>query len=140
MELLFVIFQAVIQAAWQWVFPGPVLKVRHSAECSATGTGQFLICKLKWDLLRTSVTACTIDKSTFSAQFGIFYVRTAKEIFQKSPIQTPNGILSICKLPFPHGNYCNDTLQSGRLGCNRIYRPRPKYQKRIKSEALAEDF
>ena len=43
--------------------------------------GQFPICKLKWDLLRTSVTACTIDENTFSAPFGIFYVR--KEIFQK---------------------------------------------------------
>ena len=45
-------------------------------ECSATGMGQFPICKLKWDLLRTSVTACTIDKDTFSAPFGIFYLRT----------------------------------------------------------------
>jgi len=26
--------------------------------------------------LRTSVTACTIDKNTFSAPFGILYVRT----------------------------------------------------------------
>ena len=32
--------------------------------------GQFHICKLKWDLLRTSVTACTINKNTFSASFG----------------------------------------------------------------------
>ena len=47
-----------------------------SPECSATGMGQFPICKLKWDLLRTSVTACTIDKNTFSAPFGVFYVRT----------------------------------------------------------------
>ena len=34
-------------------------------ECSATGMGQFPICKLKWDLLRTSVTACTIQKIHF---------------------------------------------------------------------------
>ena len=56
-----------------------------SPECSAMGMGQFPICKLKWDLLRTSVTACTFDKNTFSAPFGIFYVRTEiwKEIFQK---------------------------------------------------------
>ena len=47
----------------------------HGPECSATGMGQFPICKLKWDLLMTSVTACTIDKNTFSAPFGIFYVR-----------------------------------------------------------------
>ena len=49
---------------------------RLSPECSATGMGQYPICKLKWDLLRTSVTACTIDKNTISAPFGIFYVRT----------------------------------------------------------------
>ena len=47
----------------------------YCPECSATGMGQFPICKLKWDLLRTSVTACTIDENTFSAPFGIFYVR-----------------------------------------------------------------
>ena len=45
-------------------------------ECSTTGMGQFTICKLKWDLLRTSITACTIDKNTFSAPFGIFLVQT----------------------------------------------------------------
>ena len=45
-------------------------------ECFATGMGQFPICKLKWDLLRTSFTACTIDRNTFSAPFGIFYVKT----------------------------------------------------------------
>ena len=49
---------------------------RYCPECSATGMGQFPICKLKWDLLRTSVTACTIDKDTFSAPFGTFYVTT----------------------------------------------------------------
>ena len=56
-----------------------------SPECSTTWMGQFPTCKLKWDLLRTSVTACTIDENTFSAPFGIFYVRTEiwKEIFQK---------------------------------------------------------
>jgi len=57
---------------------GPLLWVRERlcSECSATGMGQFPICKLKWDLLRTSVIACTIDKNTFSAPFGIFYVKT----------------------------------------------------------------
>ena len=51
---------------------------RHGqcSECSATEMGQFPICKLKWDFLRTSVTACTNDKNVFSAPFGIFYVRT----------------------------------------------------------------
>ena len=45
-------------------------------EFSATGMGQFPICKLKWDLLRTSVTAWAIDKNTFAAPFEIFYVTT----------------------------------------------------------------
>ena len=45
-------------------------------ESSGTGMGQFPIRVLKWDLLRTSVTACTIDRNTFSAPFGIFYIRT----------------------------------------------------------------
>ena len=60
-------------------------------ECSATEMGQFPICKLKWDLLMTSVTACAIDKNTFSAPFGIFYVRAEikKEIFQKKSSTTP---------------------------------------------------
>ena len=62
-----------------------------SPECSATGMGQFPICKLKWDLLRTSVTACTIDENTFSAPFGIFCMRTEiwKEIFQKKSYTNP---------------------------------------------------
>ena len=30
----------------------------------------------------------------------------------------------------------NDTLHSGRLDCNRIYRPRPEYQKRLKCPRL----
>ena len=55
---------------------GRTFEIVHCPESSATGMGQFPICKLKWDLLRTSVTACTIDKNTFSAPFGIFYVRT----------------------------------------------------------------
>ena len=46
---------------------------------------------LKWDLLRISVTACTIDKNKFSAPFGIFYVKTdiCKEIFPKMSYTTP---------------------------------------------------
>ena len=37
--------------------------------------------------LRTSVTAYAIDKNTFSAPFGIFYVRAEilKQIFKKNP-------------------------------------------------------
>ena len=53
--------------------------------------GQFPICKLKWDLFRTSVTACTIDKTIFSAQFGIFYVKKEiwEQIFQERSYKTP---------------------------------------------------
>ena len=42
-------------------------------------------------MLRTSVTACIIHNNTFSAPFGIFYVRTEiwKEIFQKKIIYKP---------------------------------------------------
>ena len=50
--------------------------VQSVPESSVMGMGQFPICKLKWDFLRTSVTACTNDKNVFSAPFGIFYVRT----------------------------------------------------------------
>ena len=71
--------------------------------------GYFPICKLKWDLLSASVTACKIDKDTFSAPFGIFYVnqKFEKKFFKKSPIQPPNGVLPICNLPFPNGSYSN---------------------------------
>ena len=57
---------------------GLVKSKRLCPGCSTTKKGQFPICKLKWDLLRTSVTTCIIDKDTFSAPFRIFYVR--KEI------------------------------------------------------------
>ena len=71
-------------------------------ESSATGMGQFSICELKWDFLRTSVRACTIDEIIFSAPFGIFYMKTeiGKQILQKTPVQPPNGVLPISKLPF----------------------------------------
>ena len=76
--------------------------VGYCSECSATEMGQFPICKLRWDLLRTSVTAGSIHKNTFSASFGIFYLKTQiwKQIFQKNPIQPANGVLPICKLLF----------------------------------------
>ena len=49
------------------------------------GNGAFPICKLIWNLLKTSVTAYTIDRNTCSAPFGIFNVRTEiwKGIIQK---------------------------------------------------------
>ena len=49
---------------------------QHCQNALQKETGQFPICKLKWDLLRTSITACAIDKNTFSAPFGICYVTT----------------------------------------------------------------
>ena len=74
----------------------------YCPECSAAGMGQFLICKQKWDLLRTSVTACTIDENTLSAPFGIFNVRTEiwKEIFPK---QTHNWVLLFSNSHFQMG-------------------------------------
>ena len=77
--------------------------------------GQFPIYKLKWHLLRTSVTACKIDKNSFSAPFGIFYVRMEiwRESFQKkNHTQTPNGMLLIFKLPFPNGSYRNGVCRA----------------------------
>ena len=64
---------------------------RQCPECSATGMGQFPICKQKWDLFRISVTACTIDKNTFSALFGIFYNENGnlKRNFPKKNIYKP---------------------------------------------------
>ena len=80
----------------------------HSPEYSATKMGKFPICKLKWDLLRTSVRAGTIDKNTFSAPFWNLLCenRYLKEIFLKKSsskpywgapyFQTP---ISKCELP-----------------------------------------
>ena len=81
---------------------------RHSPESSATGMGQFPICKLKWDLFRTSVTACTIDENISPAPFGIFYVKTEiwKESFQKSSFcysWTLDGVLRrLCASAVPN--------------------------------------
>ena len=76
-------------------------------ECSTTEMGEFPICQLEWDLLRTSIKACTVDKNIFSASFGIFLRGNLKRDFPKSHIQTPNGVFLISKLPFPNGSYRN---------------------------------
>ena len=34
------------------------------------------------------------------------------KFFKKNPIQPPNGVLPICKLPFSNGSYPNNGLQS----------------------------
>ena len=57
-----------------WIYAVIISKL--CPEYTLKGMGKFPICKLKWGLLRTPVTACTIDKNTLSALFGIFYVRT----------------------------------------------------------------
>ena len=51
--------------------------------CNGNGAVSHL--QTEMGFLRTSVTAYTIDENTFSAPFGIFYVRTEiwREIFQK---------------------------------------------------------
>ena len=81
-------------------------------ESSATGMGQFPICKLKLDFLRTSVTACVIHKNIFSAPFGIENGILKKRNFKIYPIQPPNGVLPICKLPFPNGSYLNGVCRA----------------------------
>ena len=54
------------------------------------GNGAISHCKLKWDLLRTSVTACTIDKNTYLAPFGTFYVKMERVIYLKrKPYKVP---------------------------------------------------
>ena len=68
-------------------------------ECSATGMGQFPICKLKWDLLRTSVIACTIHINIFSAPVGVFYVKL--EIWKKKSKEILYNPLMGC---FPFAN------------------------------------
>ena len=71
-------------------------------------------CKLKWDLFRTSVTACTIDEDTFSAPFGTFYVTTEiwKEFFQKKSYTTLEWALPIFKLSFLNGSYSNGVCRA----------------------------
>ena len=51
---------------------------------------------------KTSVTACTINKNTFSAPFGILYVRTEirKEIFQKNSYTTPHFQMGVTVIGF----------------------------------------
>ena len=34
------------------------------------------------------------------------------KFFEKYPIQPPNGVLPICKLPFPNGSYCNGVFKA----------------------------
>ena len=63
--------------------------------------GQFPIWKLKWNLLRTSVTACTMDKNKFSVPFGIFYVKKKFEnkFYKKKILYNPH------RGCFPFANY-----------------------------------
>ena len=77
--------------------------------------GQFPICKLKLDLLRTSVTACTIDKNTFSAPIWNLLCQNGNlnRIFSKKVLyNTINGVLLIFKLPFPNGSYHNGVCRA----------------------------
>ena len=55
------------------------------------GNGAISHLQTEMGFLGTSVTAYTIDENTFSAPFGIFYVRTEswKEIFQKKSFTNP---------------------------------------------------
>ena len=89
----------------------------NSPKCSAMGMGQFPICKLKWDLMRTSVTACTIDKIHFLPHLESFMWerKFEKNFFEKSHIQDTNGLLLIFKLPFPNRSYCNGVCKAALL-------------------------
>ena len=89
----------------------------HNIKCteySGTGMGQFSIYKLKWDLLRASITACTIDKKHFLPHLESFMLerKFEKKFFKKNNIQTPNGVLLIFKLPFPNGSYRNGVCRA----------------------------
>ena len=42
----------------------------------------------------------------FAEDFGLRNLKELKEFYKKSLIQPPNGVLSICKLPFPNGSHC----------------------------------
>ena len=73
---------------------------------SAMGMGQFPICKLKWNFLRTSVTACTIDENIFSAPFASLLSENGnlKRNFSKKVLYNP---LMGCSL------FSNSHLQMG---------------------------
>ena len=84
--------------------------------------GVLPICKLKWDFLRTSVTACIIHKNIFSAPFGIFYMRTEiwKKKFQKISYTTPQWGASHLQTPVSKWELPWWGLQS-TLGCISLY-------------------
>ena len=48
----------------------------ESPESSTIRNKEFVIWKLKWDLLRTTVTACLTYEHDFFAFFAIFHVQT----------------------------------------------------------------
>ena len=61
------------------------------------GNGAISHLQTEMGFLRTSITAYTIDENTFSAPFGIFYVKTEnlKTQISKNPIKPPNRVLQI---------------------------------------------
>jgi len=70
------------------------------------GMGQYPIGKLKWDFLRTSITAFIIDKNMFSAPFGIFLYENGnfrKEILKNILCNPPMGCFTFANSHFQMG-------------------------------------
>ena len=70
----------------------------------------------------------SMHNDIFSAPFGIFYMRTeiSKKKFQKKSYTSPNGVLPICKLPFPNGSYGNGVCRGlwAMLSCQKLWEPK----------------
>ena len=83
-------------------------------ECSATGMGQFPICKLKWDFQGLPLQLVQMIKMYFLPHLeSIMWERKfEKKFFKKSLIHPPNGVLPICKLPFQNGSYRNGVCRA----------------------------
>ena len=62
--------------------PNLFISISHlSPESFAINNWEFSNWKLIWDMQRISVTACSIDKYTFSVPSAIFHVRTEFNFF-----------------------------------------------------------
>ena len=78
------------------------------------GNGAISHLQTEMGFLRNSITAYTIDKNTFSAhlEFFMWERKFEKKFFKKSPLQPPNGMLFIFKLPFPNGSHHNGVCRT----------------------------
>ena len=78
-------------------------------ECSAMEMGQFPICKLNGIFWGLPLQHVQFIKAYFLPHLESFIWerKFEKRNFKKYPIQPPNWVLPICKLPFPNGSYRN---------------------------------